>query len=196
MDRPRRFLEFLRTASRIHACFREIASARSLDSPNLEPAYNHVTIDGMAGSYTIGELAKAAHVATSTVRFYERRKLIKPTTRSAGNYRLYDEESLRRLQFVRSAQAAGFTLSDIALLLRFRDGDPAPCRKVQELTKNRLSRVTEQMKQLRVVEAMLTRWLEACGRTERTGRCGVLDNLSASSEACCRPSAKKPARQS
>lgn len=150
----------------------------------------------MDGRYTIGQLAKAAQVAASTVRFYERRKLLKPTTRSVSNYRLYDEDALRRLYFVRSAQAAGFTLSDIALLLRFRDGDPAPCRKVQELTKNRLSRVTEQMKQLRVVEAMLKRWLEVCGRTERTGRCGVLDNLSASSDACGCPPPKVRARQS
>ncbi len=140
----------------------------------------------MDATFTIGQLAKSAQVPVSTVRFYERRKLLKPMTRSAGNYRLYDDDALRRLGFVRSAQAAGFTLADIALLLRFRDGDPAPCRKVQDLARNRLARVEEQIKQLREAELMLQRWLAVCRRTERTGRCGVLDSLSASSDACCR----------
>lgn len=148
----------------------------------------------MVTTYTIGQLARAAQVPTSTVRFYERRRLLKPTMRSAGNYRLYDDDALRRLGFVRSAQAAGFTLSDIALLLRFRDGDPAPCRKVQDLARHRLARVEEQMAQLREAEQMLRQWLAVCGRTERTGRCGVLDSLSASSEACCGTSTRPKRR--
>lgn len=141
----------------------------------------------MDATFTIGQLAKSAQVPISTVRFYEQKKLLKPMMRSTGNYRLYDDGALRRLGFVRSAQAAGFTLSDIALLLRFRDGDPTPCRKVQDLARHRLARVEEQMKQLCEAEQMLQRWLAVCRRTERTGRCGALDSLSAPSEACCRP---------
>ena len=60
---------------------------------------------------------------TSTVRYYERRKLLEPTTRSSGNYRMYDCELLERLLFIRSAQHAGFTLCDSSSLLEFRDGD-------------------------------------------------------------------------
>lgn len=60
----------------------------------------------MNANYTIGSLARIAAVPTSTVRYYERRGLLKPQSRSAGNYRLYDEQTLRRLRFVRSAQAA------------------------------------------------------------------------------------------
>lgn len=135
----------------------------------------------MDGSWTIGRLAKAAGVPTSTVRYYERRRLLQPSSRSDGNYRLYDDHALAKLRFVRSAQAAGFTLADVAVLLRFRDGDPAPCRKVQELTKTRLARVGEQIEQLRAVDAMLRRWLDACRRTVRSGRCVLLDGLA----DCC-----------
>lgn len=112
--------------------------------------------------YTIGGLAKAAGVPTSTVRYYERRGLLRPDARSEGNYRLYGRETLERLRFVRSAQAAGFTLSDITVLLRFRDGDAAPCREVQDLIKVRAARVAEQIEQLQGVAGMLRRWLGVC----------------------------------
>ncbi|RMF74235.1 MAG: heavy metal-responsive transcriptional regulator [Planctomycetota bacterium] len=129
--------------------------------------------------YTIGRLARAAGVPVSTVRYYERRGLVKPDARSDGNYRLYGEDSLRRLRFVRSAQAAGFTLLDIALLLRFRDGDVSPCAKVQRLISDRLESVSRQIEQLQQVDRMLRNWLKVCRRSERTGRCGVLDGLAA-----------------
>ena len=60
---------------------------------------------------------------TSSVRYYEPRKLLEPTTRSSGNYRMNDCEMLERLLFIRSAQHAGFTLCDSSSLLEFRDGD-------------------------------------------------------------------------
>lgn len=121
----------------------------------------------MDARYTIGGLARAAGVPTSTVRYYERRGLLTSDGRSRGNYRLYGPAALERLRFVRSAQAAGFTLSDTTLLLRFRDGDPAPCQEVQDLITKRLARVAEQIGQLKGVETMLQRWLRVCRRSER-----------------------------
>lgn len=135
--------------------------------------------------YTIGGLAKAAGVPTSAVRYYERRGLVSSDTRSQGNYRLYGRETLERLRFVRSAQAAGFTLSDITVLLRFRDGGAAPCREVQALIKARAARVTEQIEQFQEVKGMLHRWLGSCRRSERTGKCAVLEGLAAVDHGCC-----------
>lgn len=143
-------------------------------------------------AYTIGGLAKAAAVPTSTVRYYERRGLLRPEARSAGNYRLYGPETLERLRFVRSAQTAGFTLSDITVLLRFRDGDAAPCRDVQDLIKARAARVAEQLEQLQGVEGMLRQWLAACRRSERTGKCAVLEGLAAVNQGCCEEPEKRP----
>lgn len=141
----------------------------------------------MSETYSIGSLAKSAGVLTSTVRYYERRGLLKPESRSAGNYRQYGEASVQRLKFVRSAQSAGFTLADIAFLLRFREGDPAPCKKIQELTEARLGQVDEQIQQLRAVDVMLRGWLKACRRKGRPGRCVLLDGLTERSQDCCEP---------
>ncbi|MFD5827850.1 MerR family transcriptional regulator [Lentzea sp. NPDC060358] len=72
----------------------------------------------------ISELARAAGVGISTVRFYERRGLVVPATRTHGGYRYYDREALRRLKFIRRAQQLGFTLTEVGQILAF-SSEPA-----------------------------------------------------------------------
>ena len=127
--------------------------------------------------YTIGQLARAAGVASSTVRYYERRGLVRPVGRSGGNYRVFDGESLARLLFVRSAQGAGFTLSDIGSLLELKDGSGVACSEVQALIGERLGKVGEQMEHLREVDGALREWLGVCKEVEGTGECGVISGL-------------------
>ncbi len=146
----------------------------------------------MGQRLTIGALAKQAGVPTSTVRYYERRGLLRPDGRSEGNYRIYGEEALDRLQFLRSAQAAGFTLSDISALLQFRDGDTAPCKEVQDLITVRLAQVVEQIDHLKLVERMLGKWRTVCREAERSGRCGVLEGLAAEKKKSRSKSGKRP----
>ncbi|MHC4506752.1 MAG: MerR family transcriptional regulator [Planctomycetota bacterium] len=128
----------------------------------------------MAELLTIGGLAKAADVPVSTVRYYEREGIIRPARRSASNYRLYSKEDVERLRFIRAAQATGFALDDVRELLR-----PAACRKVQELIEHRLDVVEGRMRELRHVRRVLRRSLDECREHERTGRCRVVDDLSA-----------------
>lgn len=147
-------------------------------------------------AFTIGELARAVGVPTSTVRFYERQRLLTPDTRSAGNYRLYGAASMDRLRFIRSAQAAGFTLGDIRALLDFKDGATPPCREVQGLIESRLTHVAEQLEHLHHVQGVLGKWLAACRKAERTGQCRVIEGLGTSGDGrpeCCRKKSGKPA---
>ena len=120
---------------------------------------------------TIGELARAASVQASTVRYYERAGLLRPSGRSTANYRLYAVADLQRLRFIRAAQATGFTLGDIAYLLR-----PASCHRVQQLIEDRLAQINARMKELRHV---LRQSLVECREHEATGRCAVVGELSA-----------------
>ena len=131
----------------------------------------------MATKLTIGELAKAAEVPTSTVRYYERAGILRPSGRSAGNYRVYSATELERLRFIRAAKATGFTLDDIRALLR-----PAACGKVQSLIERRLSDVSERMRELRHVQKVLRASLSECREHEETGRCRVVDELTARSK--------------
>jgi len=123
---------------------------------------------------TIGELARAADVPASTVRYYERAGLLQPSARSAANYRLYDAADLQRLRFIRAAQATGFTLEDITHLLR-----PTSCQRVQQLIEVRLAQTETRMRELRHVRHVLRRSLAECREHEVTGRCAVVGQLSA-----------------
>ncbi len=132
----------------------------------------------MAQRYTIGELAKGVGVPTSTVRYYERRGLLIPGDRSGSNYRVYDQDAVERLQFIRAAQAAGFTLTDVSALLEFKERDSTPSKEVQALISKRLEKIAEQLRNLKNAQKVLKSWLVVCHEAEPTGRCGVIEGLT------------------
>jgi len=134
----------------------------------------------MNGGYTIGQLARAAGVATSTVRFYEKHGLLRPDARTDSNYRLYRPGALERLLFIRAAQANGFTLQHVGHLLSLRDGRTAPCREVQSLIEERLADVGNRLRQLAHLKRVLHASLAKCRRGERSGKCKVMDGLEVS----------------
>jgi DNA-binding transcriptional MerR regulator len=79
------------------------------------------------GSLTIGEVAKQAHVRIETLRYYERTGLVASPPRSESNYRLYPQETVRRVQFIKRAQELGFSLKEIMELLSLRTTPETPC---------------------------------------------------------------------
>lgn len=125
--------------------------------------------------YTIGELAKLAEVPSSTIRYYERAGLLAPAGRTIGNYRYYTDESLKRLRFVRSAQAGGFTVEDVRALLELREC-ANPCHEVQGLLEHRLAEVSTRMKELRRVQRELKVSLVRCQEHE-SSHCEVMSKL-------------------
>ncbi|WP_143340103.1 MerR family transcriptional regulator, partial [Cronobacter sakazakii] len=70
--------------------------------------------------YRIGELARLADVTPDTVRYYEKQKMMEHEIRTEGGFRLYTENDLRRLRFIRHARQLGFTLEAIRELLSIR----------------------------------------------------------------------------
>jgi MerR family mercuric resistance operon transcriptional regulator len=144
------------------------------------------------GPYTIGQLAHAVSVPTSTIRYYERARLLRPDGRTSGNYRVYGDATLERLRFIRAAQANGFTLDDISALLSFRGGATGRCKEVQGLIRDRLADLRTRMDQMREVEAVLRSSLSMCRQFARTGRCQVIDSLKRASTSS---PPKKPRRR-
>lgn len=134
-------------------------------------------MDFVARKHTISQLAKLVKVPVSTVRYYERVNLLEPVGRSAGNYRLYGDESLHRLKFIRAAQAIGFRLEDIRNLLLESEMDHPCCRDVQDLIEERLKDINEQLKNLRHVNKVLKSTLKKCEKTESKGCCHLIETL-------------------
>jgi DNA-binding transcriptional MerR regulator len=128
----------------------------------------------------IGELAGAAGVPTSTVRFYERRGLLPADARSPSKYRLYGDAALERLRFIRLAQSTGFTLEDIAALLDLREERAVSRSEVRAMLAARLADVRRRLSELREVEKVLKQSLDACSRGGNGDCCPVVQSLTVS----------------
>src|SRR5258706_4416987 len=99
-------------------------------------------------SYTIGQLARATGVPTSTIRFYERQDLLKPEARTRSNYRAYSVRSVERLKFIRAAQATGFNLKDIREMLALTYADDPPWTEGASLIDHRLHALNQCLRAL------------------------------------------------
>ena len=81
--------------------------------------------------FTIGKLAGLTNVSNDTLRYYEQEGLIRPNAKSAAGYRLYDQDSARRIHFIKHALSCGFTLAEIRELLELRARDKACCGDIR-----------------------------------------------------------------
>jgi DNA-binding transcriptional MerR regulator len=112
----------------------------------------------------VGSIAKKAGVGVQTLHYYERIGLLPKPTRSEANYRLYCPDALRRVRFIKKAQAVGFTLAEIKQILDLKSHGQAPCRKVTELGEKHLHDIDARLAQLRAyrraVIQSLTSWRE------------------------------------
>tara|TARA_A100001391_G_C5058730_1_gene275450 strand:- start:1195 stop:1599 length:405 start_codon:yes stop_codon:yes gene_type:complete len=133
----------------------------------------------MSKRLTISELAKAADIPTTTLRYYERIRLVEPEDRSCGNYRLYGERSLKKLKFIKAAQAIGFTLEDVKSLLADDEGNAPACGNIRVLIEARLTDVEDRLNDLRHVRKVLRSALTQCQHQKQTECCHVVTELGA-----------------
>ena len=130
-----------------------------------------------------GELAKAAGVSTDTLRHYERKGVLAAPRRSPNGYREYTPESLERVLLVRRALAVGFTLDELASILRARERGVAPCSEVRALAAAKLSLVESRLGELAVLrdelKATLAEWDSRLAKTASGERAGLLETLAA-----------------
>jgi DNA-binding transcriptional MerR regulator len=122
----------------------------------------------------IGEVAARAGVPTATVRYYERRRLIAPSTRTPSGYRQYDADAARRLRFIKHAQGLGFSLDEIQAMLDLRAGDPAACGRVQAIAREKVGVVRRRLDELQRLERTLQGVIAACATHEGADPCPVL----------------------
>jgi len=124
---------------------------------------------------TVSALARRAGVPASTIRYYERRGLLAPASRSTSGYRLFDAQAPARVRFILAAKEAGFALEDIRTLLDL-DARPGACAQVQRLIDARLERVARERSRLQAIEAALTAWRRLC--KAQGDACRVIETLT------------------
>ena len=131
----------------------------------------------MESELTIGRLANEIGVNVQTVRYYERRKLLIPTERKPSGYRLYGDDAVRRLRFIKNAQALGFTLQEIAELLNLRVSSIARCGDVKRKAQIKLAIVEDKVRDLKALARALRSLIETCQAGQPTDRCPILQTL-------------------
>lgn len=127
----------------------------------------------------IGEASKLSGVGIEALRFYERSGLLGRPARTESGYRLYTEEVLDRLAFIKRAQVLGFSLDEIKQIISEREAGQSPCAHVREVVRRRLAELDERMREMRLyrkeLAAALAEWEEqgdaeghVCGLIEKT----------------------------
>ena len=125
----------------------------------------------------IGQLAKITGVNVQTVRYYERCNLLQPTDRKASGYRVYGDDALRRLRFIKNAQALGFTLREVKELLNLQVSSVARCGTIRVKAQAKLRQVEAKARNLRALARALKSLIRTCRAGQPTERCPILQRL-------------------
>jgi DNA-binding transcriptional MerR regulator len=117
-------------------------------------------------TYRIGEIAQQTGVSVETLRFYEKRRLLSAPPRTQGGFRLYTDDAVQQVRFIKQAQSLGLTLDDVQQLLTGRQRRPqvASCRRVRDLLTRRIEDIDARIKELREFRRTLNEHLVACDR--------------------------------
>ncbi len=127
----------------------------------------------------IGELAKAAHCTTETIRFYEKEGLMPDAQRTAANYRSYGAPHIERLRFIRNCRALDMTHDEIRALLRLMDHGSDRCESIDALLDAHIGHVDTRLAELEQLKAQLIGLREQCNGSGTVEACGIVQGLAA-----------------
>jgi MerR family mercuric resistance operon transcriptional regulator len=131
--------------------------------------------ENASSSLTIGSLAEAALVNLESIRFYQRKGLMREPERVQGSIRRYGESDLARVRFIKSAQRLGFSLDEIAELLKLEDG--THCREARSLAELKLVSVREKLADLQRIESVLNQLVVRCASAQGAVVCPLIASL-------------------
>lgn len=132
---------------------------------------------------SIGDLAKGSGTKVVTVRYYERIGLLPVPRRTAGNYRAYGNEQMRRLQFIRRCRNLGFSLDQIRGLLRLSSQRDQECAEVKRITAQHLNEIEQKISDLKHLAKELRCLNNCCQGNRIIGDCRIIEALSPSRDA-------------
>jgi DNA-binding transcriptional MerR regulator len=127
----------------------------------------------------IGDIARRTGIAATTIRYYETLGLLTPPVRTSGGYRKYGESTVDDLQFIKKAQALGFSLDEVGEILKLSRSGETPCTHVLHLAQRHLAAVGERIRQLTrfrdQLSAEITKW-DGPAQADCQGYCQIIAN--------------------
>lgn len=135
---------------------------------------------------TIGKVAKTAGVGVETIRFYERRGLIQQPRKPQGSgFRIYSDDVVLQVRFIRRAQQIGFSLGEIEELLSLRTDPDGDCADVRERASDKLAEVDGKIADLKRMRKALQSMIDACPAKGARRFCTILDALESKPRTAC-----------
>jgi DNA-binding transcriptional MerR regulator len=132
----------------------------------------------MSGGLKIGEAARRAGVTAKAIRFYERKRVLPPPIRATNGYRLYGDDAVEMLGFVKRAAGLGLTLAEIKDIIAIRQGGRPPCTHVHRLLRDKAVELDRKLKDLLEVRRRIRQSLSVWKRRPAT-RAAVCPHIEA-----------------
>ncbi|QHI96565.1 MerR family transcriptional regulator [Xylophilus rhododendri] len=123
----------------------------------------------------IGDAARLSGVNAANIRYYEKEGLLPQQARSESSYRLYGEEEVHRLRFIRLCRAMDMSLDEVRTLLGLDLNDKSDCTQARRTLDGHLGHVRERLAELRTLEANLVALRGRCDG--QGGHCGIIETL-------------------
>ena len=129
----------------------------------------------MAPELTLGRVAKLAGVNVETIRYYQRRRLLAEPVKPHMGYRRYRADIVKRIRFIKRAQALGFTLEEIAELLRLEEA--RACAETRDLAAHKMRLIDRKLTGLAAMRKALAGLVHQCEKKQPSKGCPILEVL-------------------
>ena len=126
---------------------------------------------------TVGQLAREAGINSESVRFYESQGLLPEPPRSAGGYRVYSQDSLLRIRFIKRAQDLGFSLKEIRELLSLSEDTASDCAEVRALAQTKVEEIAQKIQALQSMKRALSELASSCPGSGSVASCSILESI-------------------
>lgn len=127
--------------------------------------------------YLIGELAKKSQVSVDSIRFYEKRGVLKAPKRADNNYRYYDDQALDQLIFIRHCRELGMSLKEIETLQQLLEHPEQQCTLVDQAIEIHLGHINEKIKQFERFKTKLQQLRQRCQSSTTIDDCKIVQTL-------------------
>lgn len=134
----------------------------------------------------VGGVAKHAGVNLQTIHYYERRGLLPKPQRTISNHRVYPDDAVLRVRFIKRAQELGFTLEEIKSLLSLRSAPRSRCADFRARAEAKLHAIDEKVRALRAMRRALNKLIGECSGTGRVTECPILEALDTENQNAAR----------
>jgi len=128
-------------------------------------------------SYQISVFAEKCGVNKETIRYYEKKALLKEPNRTDAGYRIYSDDDVKRVKFIKRLQDLGFSLSEICKLLGVVDNDNVRCQGMYEFVSKKEKEIQKQIADLKRTESMLQDLKNRCPDQKAINQCPIIEWL-------------------